>query len=106
MVVSKDFNFEYKQATLPPLGLMKMKDDSSFKTTIENIENKVVLIYTDGVTEGYLEDGSELRVEGLEKEIIKLNSREPREIIDNVCELLTKSKKKLRDDITCLGISI
>ena len=68
MVVSKDFNFEYKQATLPPLGLMKMKDDSSFKTTIENIENKVVLIYTDGVTEGYLEDGSELRVEGLEKE--------------------------------------
>ena len=106
LVVSKDFNFEYKQATLPPLGLMKMKDDSSFKTTIENIENKVVLIYTDGVTEGYLEDGSELRVEGLEKEIIKLNSREPREIIDNVCELLTKSKKKLRDDITCLGISI
>ena len=45
------------------------------------------------MTEGYLEDGSELRVEGLEKEIIKLNSREPREIIDNVCELLTKSKK-------------
>ena len=47
-----------------------------------------------------------LRVEGLEKEIIKLNSREPSKIIDHVCELLTKSKKKLRDDITCLGISI
>ena len=67
MVVSKDFNFEYKQATLPPLGLMKMKDDSSFKTTIENIENKVVLIYTDGVTEGYLENGSELKSRRIRK---------------------------------------
>ena len=106
MVVSKDFNFQYRQASMPPLGLMKMNDDSSFKTTTENIEDNVVLIYTDGVTEGYLENGSELRVEGLEKEIIKLNSREPGKIIDHVCKLLTKSKKKLRDDITCLGISI
>ena len=93
-------------AALPPLGLMKMKDDTMFKTTTENIADKVVLIYTDGVTEGYLKDGSELRVDGLENEIIKTNSLEPIKIIDRVCEILTESNEKLRDDVTCLGISI
>ena len=106
MMMTKDFNFEYKEATLPPLGLMKMQNDNALKTTTESISNKVVLIYTDGVTEGYLENGSELRVDGLEKEIKKLNTLEPIKIIDNICEILTRSGKKLRDDITCLGISL
>ena len=106
MIMDNEFKFEYRGAALPPLGLMKMKDDTAFKTTIENIANKVVLIYTDGVTEGYLKDGSELRVDGLEKAIIKTNSLEPTKIIDHVCEILTESNKKLRDDVTCLGITL
>ena len=106
MIMDKEFKFEYRGAALPPLGLMKMKDDTAFKTTTENIADKVVLIYTDGVTEGYLKDGSELRVDGLEREIIKTNSLEPVKIIERVCEILTESNEKLRDDVTCLGISV
>ena len=38
MVLDKDFNFEYIQSTLPPSGLMPVKDESFFKT----IDNKGV----------------------------------------------------------------
>ena len=69
MVLDKNFNFEYIKSTLPPSGLMPVKDESFFKTTIMDISNKTILIYTDGVTEGYIDEGKELEVEGLEKEI-------------------------------------
>ena len=45
-------------------------------------------------------------MDGLEREITKTNSLEPIKIIDHVCEILTESNEKLRDDVTCLGISI
>jgi len=106
MIIDKDFNFEYKKASLPPLGLMKIKSDETIKTSKINILDKTILIYTDGVTEGYLENGEELRVTGLENEIKKIDSLDPKNIIDHVCSILTKSNKKLRDDITCLGIKI
>ena len=62
-------------------------------------------IYTDGVTEGYLEDGSELEVSGLEKELKENKLIKTTEIINHISQLLTKKNKSLRDDITCLIIS-
>ena len=39
-----------------------------------DISDKTILIYTDGVTEGYVDEGKELEVAGLESEIkIKYN---------------------------------
>ena len=67
-------NFEYVKSTLPPMGLMPIKDESFFKTTNLDISDKTILIYTDGVTEGYVDEGQELEVVGLENEIKKLNS--------------------------------
>ena len=66
MVLDQNFNFEYVNSTLPPMGLMPIKDESFFKTTIMNINDKTILIYTDGVTEGYINEGKELEVAGLE----------------------------------------
>ena len=73
MVLDEKFNFEYVKSTLPPMGLMPVKDESFFKTTTMDISNKTILIYTDGVTEGYVDEGKELEVAGLENEIKKLN---------------------------------
>ena len=106
MVFDPNFNFEYIKSTLPPMGLMPVKDESFFKTTTMDISDKTILIYTDGVTEGYVDDGKELEVAGLESEIKKLNTTSPETIISHATKILTEKGFKLRDDITALGIKL
>jgi len=106
MVLDENYNFNYIKSTLPPMGLMAVKDETFFKTSFMNIKDKTLLIYTDGVTEGYVEKGKELTVPGLENEIKNLKSTNPKIIIDHVTGMLLKNNITLRDDITCLGISI
>ena len=64
------------------------------------------MIYTDGVTEGYVDEGKELEVIGLENEIKKLNTTSPEIIIKHATKILTNKGFPLRDDITALGINI
>ena len=106
MVLDENFNFEYVKSTLPPSGLMAVKDESFFKTTTMDISGKTILIYTDGVTEGYIDEGKELEVEGLEKEIKKLDTTSPETIINHATKILTEKGYTLRDDITALGIKL
>jgi serine phosphatase RsbU (regulator of sigma subunit) len=106
MVLDPKFNFEYVKSTLPPMGLMPVKDESFFKTTTMDISDKTILIYTDGVTEGYVDEGKELEVAGLESEIKKLNTTSPETIISHATKILTEKGFKLRDDITALGIKL
>ena len=106
MILDENFNFEYVKSTLPPSGLMPVKDESFFKTTTMNISGKTILIYTDGVTEGYIDEGKELEVEGLEKEIKRLNTTSPETIINHATKILTEKGYTLRDDITALGIKL
>ena len=96
MVLDQKFNFEYIKSTLPPMGLMPVKDESFFKTTIMDISDKTILIYTDGVTEGYVDEGKELEVVGLENEIKKLNSTSPEIIINHVTKILTDKRIYLK----------
>ena len=105
MTFDKNYKFDYLKSTLPPLGIMSMDEDAFFQTSIINIKNKNLMIYTDGVTEGYLEDGSELEVKGLENELKSNKLFKSTEIIDHIKSLLTKSNKPLRDDITCMIVS-
>ena len=106
MVLDQNFNFEYIKSTLPPMGLMPVKDENFFKTTTMNISDKTILIYTDGVTEGYVDKEKELEVAGLEKEIKKLNTTSPEKIITHTTQILTEKGFTLRDDITALGIKL
>jgi adenylate cyclase len=106
MILDKSFNFEYVEATLPPLGMMMVKNESHFKTNTINISEKTILIYTDGLTEGYIKNKEELTVEGFENEIKNINSLDPKTVIDHVSSLLTNNTNSLRDDITCLGIRL
>jgi CHASE2 domain-containing sensor protein len=106
MVLDENFKFEYVKSTLPPSGLMAVKDESFFKTTTMDITGKTILIYTDGVTEGYVDEGKELEVAGLEKEIKTLNTTSPEIIINHATKILTEKGFTLRDDITALGIKL
>jgi len=105
MIFDRKYNFEYIKSSLPPLGIMKFDDDSFFQTSVKNVKDKTLLIYTDGVTEGYLKNNEELGVKGFE-DLIKNNKfNNSKHIIDKVCEVLD-NRSKLRDDITCIGINI
>ncbi|WP_440913160.1 CHASE2 domain-containing protein [Candidatus Pelagibacter sp.] len=105
MVYDENFNFEYYKSTLPPLGIMAMDNDDFFQTNEISLVNKNLVIYTDGVTEGYLENNQELEAKGVEKEISDNNFKSPVAIIEHLSDILTKRKEPLRDDITCLIIS-
>ena len=106
MVLDASFDFKYLDATLPPLGMMMVKNEDHFKTTTMDIADKTILIYTDGLTEGYINNKEELTVTGFENEIKKIKSTDPKEIIEHVSSILTKDLNELRDDITCLGIHL
>jgi serine phosphatase RsbU (regulator of sigma subunit) len=84
---------------------MKFDEDSFFQTSVKNIKDKTLLIYTDGVTEGYLKNNEELGVQGFENLIKDNKFDNSKHIIDKVCEVLN-NRSKLRDDITCIGINI
>jgi len=105
MIFDREYNFEYIKSSLPPLGIMKFDEDSFFKTSIKNIKDKTLLIYTDGVTEGYLKNNEELGVQGFENLIKDNKFYNSKDIIDKVCKILD-NRSKLRDDITCIGINI
>jgi len=105
MIFNKDYNFEYLKSTLPPLGIMRMEDENFFQTSKINIKDKNLMIYTDGVTEGYLENNQELQVKGLEQELKKNNLVKNEDIINHISSILTKRDLPLRDDVTCLIVS-
>ena len=63
------------------------------------------MIYTDGVTEGYLDNGEELQVKGLEKELSNNKLFKATEIIEHVNKILTKRDGPLRDDVTSMVVS-
>jgi len=70
------------------------------------LKEKTFLIYTDGVTEGYLRNGQELGVEGVERIVRNLEIVTPQNIIDSITIELNWGAEKLRDDITCLALDI
>ena len=71
-----------------------------------NIKNKTFIVYSDGVTEGYLKNGQTLGVEGIKEIILNIKEINPKNIINNIVDTLNFDQAKLRDDITCLCINI
>ena len=96
-------SFSYIKAERPPLGLLNIKDPQTIKTTNINLKDKNIFIYTDGVTEGYIEGEKEFTVKGVEDEVLKNSSSDIKEIIDRITNKLN-NREKLRDDITMMGL--
>ncbi len=76
------------------------------KSKTMNLNEKTIVVYTDGVTEGYLENGQELGVEGVERIVKSLDIVSPKNIVDKITSELNWGADKLRDDITCLALDL
>ena len=99
-------NYEYMKSEMPPIGIVKYFSESMVKSNTINIKDKTLVVYTDGVTEGYLQNGEELGAEGVQKIINKISEVTPKNIVDCIEKELNWGADKLRDDITCMAINI
>jgi len=106
MVFNRKKEFEFIESELPPIGIMKYFSESMVKSKTINLNDKTIVIYTDGVTEGYLKNGEELGSEGVKRIVSKLDMVTPKNIVDSIAKELNWGADKLRDDITCLALDI
>ena len=106
MVFNRKKEFEFMESNLPPIGIVKYFAESMVKSKTINLNDKTIVIYTDGVTEGYLKNGQELGAEGVKQIINKLDIVTPKNIVDSISKELNWGADKLRDDITCLALDL
>jgi len=106
MVFNRNKEFDFIKSDLPPIGIVKYFTESMVKSKTINLNDKTIVIYTDGVTEGYLKNGQELGAEGVKQIVTKLDTITPKNIVDSIAEQLNWGADKLRDDITCLALDL
>ena len=106
MLLDESKNFEFIKADIPPIGIIKYSSEKIVIKKNFNIKNKTFIVYSDGVTEGYLKNGKMLGVEGIKEIILNIKEINPKNIINNIVDTLNFDQAKLRDDITCLCINI
>ena len=106
MVFNRNKEFDFIKSDMPPIGIVKYFAESMVKSKTINLNDKTILIYTDGVTEGYLKNGQELGAEGVKEIVSKLDIITPKNIVDSIAEKLNWGADKLRDDITCLALDL
>ena len=105
MLFDKSKKFEFIQSDLPPIGIMKYFAESMVKSNTINIKDKTFVVYTDGVTEGYLPNGEEFGAEGVENVVKEMETITPKDLVEKVTSTLNWGIPKLRDDITCMAIN-
>ena len=106
MVLNENKEFEFIKSEMPPIGIIKYFTENMVKSSTINLKDKTIVIYTDGVTEGYLQNGQEMGAEGVMDLISKIENITPKNIVDAIAEKLSWGADKLRDDITCLALNI
>jgi phosphoserine phosphatase RsbU/P len=93
------------QAEAPPLGISPLLvEDGDFPETEIALDGGTFYVFTDGVTEGYLEDGSELEVEGLKGLIRDFAATDAAARLDAIIDRVDRGDRALRDDLTILVI--
>ena len=104
MVFDRNKNLEFLKSEMPPIGIIKYFSESMVKSKTINLKEKSFVVYTDGVTEGYLKNGQELGAEGVQRIVTRLDNITPKNIVDSIANELNWGTEKLRDDITCLAL--
>ena len=106
LLFDENKNYEYKKSDMPPIGIVKYFTETMVKSNTINLKDKTFVVYTDGVTEGYLKNGAELGAEGVQDIINKMTDITPKTIVEGIEKQLNWGAEKLRDDITCMAINI
>jgi len=88
------------EATAPPLGVLPQTHYTEYNF---NLNNGSLYLYSDGVTEGYVDQSTMLGEGGLFKLIATMPENwSAREKLGRICDCFTRQAENLRDDITLL----
>ncbi len=98
-------NFTALPAEAPPLGISPdLMEGGQFPENELELDGGTLYIFTDGVTEGYLEDGRELEVGGLKDLILENAGLDVSGRLAAVIDRVDRGDAALRDDLTLLAI--
>ena len=102
----RDGNYRALPAELPPLGILPMAGpEGDFPETELYLEGGTLYVFSDGVTEGYVEGKKTLEVTGL-KAILDANAEVPTaDRLNAVVDKLRRGGKRLRDDLTLVAVN-
>jgi sigma-B regulation protein RsbU (phosphoserine phosphatase) len=101
---SPDGSFTEFAAEMPPVGVVAGEPGVSFPEVAVPLGGGALYAFTDGVTEGYVDTGRELGLDGLKDMLIRGASESVLQRISRVAESLTGSQVSLRDDVTLLAV--
>ena len=105
LVHSRDGTFTALLASAPPLGIMPLEaGDTGIRDEVFNLDGGTLYIFTDGVTEGSLEDGSRLEQTGFQDIIRERGDLPAAARIEAVVSILSDTGRKRHDDITLLVV--
>jgi sigma-B regulation protein RsbU (phosphoserine phosphatase) len=105
LIHAKDGTFTALPASAPPLGIMSLQaGDTGIRSETFNLDGGSLYIFTDGVTEGYLEDGSRLEQTGFQDIIRERTDLPAAARIEAVVSVLSDTGQKRHDDITLLVV--
>jgi serine phosphatase RsbU (regulator of sigma subunit) len=86
-------------AQAPPLGVVP---DIAFPETKLTLGDRSLYMYSDGVTEGHIDDGRELGLQGLMRMIVDLSDQPPQDRLAMIVDRFRNASVPLRDDVTLL----
>lgn len=90
------------EATAPPLGVMP---NTIYTEYTIKLNNSSLYLYSDGVTEGYIDEKTMLGLSGLFKMVALMDKKKSAaERLKNIVNKVTHSNMLLRDDVTLLLI--
>jgi sigma-B regulation protein RsbU (phosphoserine phosphatase) len=102
---ARDGSFTPIPASAPPLGIMPLiAENGGIRKETFNLDGGTLYIFTDGVTEGDLKDGSQLGIDGFKKIIRERIDLPVAERIAAIVSVLGDSERKRHDDITLIAI--
>jgi len=99
LLVSQDGTTRLLDAQAPPLGITS---ESKFPEIDLTLNGGCLYIFSDGVTEGNLTDGSTLGIQGLVKILAALNKKPAQHRLQTIVDYFNRTGTPLHDDITLL----
>jgi phosphoserine phosphatase RsbU/P len=97
--------FNSIMAEAPPIGITTLAvPDDGYEEVELSLEDGPLYVFTDGATEGTLEDGSMFEVEGVEKLLVENRNQPLAFRLQSVVNAVNRGEGPLHDDITILGL--
>lgn len=99
LLIQQDGTTRLLDAQAPPLGITS---ESTFLETEITLDGGCLYIFSDGITEGHLVDGSMLGIQGLVKLLAGLNKKPAQQRLQIITDYFNRTTSPLHDDITLL----